>query len=356
MMGSPLGALFANIFMCELENNVIPKLGESILSWTRYVDDTFGYIKIDKLEMVKRKLNEFHPNIKFTHELENDGVIPFLDVKIKRNENEEIETSVYRKETNTDIYMNWHSHAPSSWKVATLKSLIRRAFLISSKAETLESELSHLTDTFCDKNDYPRKLVEEIIKNERQSQQAKNRQNVEENSEEDEEVVEEEKPAVVSLNLPYAGDKGEKLVTNLRKYISKVVNKEKKVVTMNAVYKAKRLGSNFNIKDKISFEHQHNVVYHAKCPNKRCTSHYTGETRCRIGKRGDQHKGKDKKSHIFRHGQKTKHKKVDLKDFKILGKGYRSNFTRKISEALFIKKLKPDLNVQKESYKLMLFN
>ena len=34
MMGSPLGALFANIFMCELENNVIPKLGESILSWT----------------------------------------------------------------------------------------------------------------------------------------------------------------------------------------------------------------------------------------------------------------------------------------------------------------------------------
>ena len=66
--------------------------------------------------MVKRKLNEFHPNIKFTHELENDGVIPFLDVKIKRNENEEIETSVHRKETNTDIYMNWHSHAPSSWK------------------------------------------------------------------------------------------------------------------------------------------------------------------------------------------------------------------------------------------------
>ena len=135
-----------------------------------------------------------------------------------------------------------------------------------------------------------------------------------------------------------------------------MVNKEKNVVKMNAVYKAKRLGSNFNIKDKISFEHQHNVVYHAKCPNKKCTSHYTGETRCRIGKRGCQHSGKDKKSHIFRHSQKTKHKKVDMKDFKILGKGYRSNFTRKISEALFIKKLKPDLNVQKESYKLILFN
>ena len=28
MMGSPLGALFANIFMCELENTLVPKLNE----------------------------------------------------------------------------------------------------------------------------------------------------------------------------------------------------------------------------------------------------------------------------------------------------------------------------------------
>ena len=66
--------------------------------------------------------------------------------------------------------------------------------------------------------------------------------------------------------------------------------------------------------------------------------------------------GKDKKSHIFRHTQRTKHKKVNTHAFKIIGKGYRSNFARKISESLFIKKLKPDLNVQKESYKLLLFN
>ena len=142
----------------------------------------------------------------------------------------------------------------------------------------------------------------------------------------------------------------------MRKYILKTVNKDKKRISVNSVYKAKRLGSHFNIKDEISFENQHNIIYHAECPNKKCTSSYTGETRCRIGKRGAQHKGKDKQSHIFRHSQRTKHKKVGLKDFKILGKGYKSNLTRKISEALFIKKLKPDLNVQKESYKLLLFN
>ena len=122
------------------------------------------------------------------------------------------------------------------------------------------------------------------------------------------------------------------------------------------MYKAKRMGSNFNIKDKIAFKHQHNVVYHVECPNKKCDSDYTGETKCRIEKRSDQHHGKDKKSHIYRHSQETKHKRVNIHAFQIIGKGFRSNFARKISEALYIKKLKPNLNIQKESYKLALFN
>ena len=355
MMGSPLGALFANIFMCELENTIIPKLGESIRSWIRYVDDTFAYIKIEHLEKVKNELNSFHANIKFTHELEEKGSIPFLDVKISRTEDDEIETSVYRKETNTDIYMNWYSHAPTSWKIATLKSLIKRAFLISSKAESLKAELIYLKNTFCEKNDYPERMVEQIIENEQKSQQtvqtAQESQNEQETS-----TDTEEKSVALSLNLPYAGEKGEKLISKLQRKISKMVNKAKKLVSVNAVYRAKRLGGSFNIKDKIKFEHQHNVVYHSECPNKKCKSSYTGQTKCRIGKRIPQHGGKDRNSHLFRHAEKTKHKRVDNHSFKIIGKGYRSDFARKISESLFIKKLKPDLNVQKDSYKLLLFN
>ena len=353
MMGSPLGALFANIFMCELENTIIPKLDQTIQSWTRYVDDTFAFIKIEHLERVKRELNGFHANIKFTHELEDEGTIPFLDVRITKVEDDQIETSVYRKETNTDIYMNWYSHAPTIWKIATLKSLIRRAFLVSSKSDTLNVELIHLKNTFCDRNDYPRNMVEKIIENERLLQQV-NIEAEQESPNDDEE--EKEEPVTLSLNLPYAGMKGENLVLKLRKYISKVVNKSKNLVSVNTIYKAKRLGASFNIKDKIKFEHQHNVVYHSECPNKKCTSQYTGETRCRIEKRIAQHHGKDKNSHLFRHAERTKHKRVDKHSFKIIGQGYRSNFARKISESLYIKKLKPDLNVQKDSYKLVLFN
>ena len=73
-------------------------------------------------------------------------------------------------------------------------------------------------------------------------------------------------------------------------------------------------------------------------------------------KRAGQHAGTDTNSHLFKHAKKTKHRKIRVSDFKIIGKGFRSDFTRKISESLYVKELKPDLNVQKDAYKLSLFN
>ena len=45
--------------------------------------------------------------------------------------------------------MNWKLHAPTPWKIATLKSLIKRAFLISSTQASLEDELIYLKRVFC---------------------------------------------------------------------------------------------------------------------------------------------------------------------------------------------------------------
>ena len=44
-MGSPIGSLIANIFMCDLEDNLIPKIKNDIKHWFRYVDYTFAFIK-----------------------------------------------------------------------------------------------------------------------------------------------------------------------------------------------------------------------------------------------------------------------------------------------------------------------
>ena len=75
-----------------------------------------------------------------------------------------------------------------------------------------------------------------------------------------------------------------------------------------------------------------------------------------MGVRTDNHSGTDKKSHVLAHSKKTKHRRVTLKNIRILGSGYRNTFKRRISEALFIKELKPDLNVQEEAFKLSLYN
>ena len=64
-------------------------------------------------------------------------------------------------------------------------------------------------------------------------------------------------------------------------------------------------------------------------------------------KPGGQH-ARDEKSHFLKHARKTIHRKIRVSDFKIVGKGFRSDFTRKISESLHGKTLKPDLNVQKD--------
>ena len=347
MMGSPLGALFANIFMTGLENTIIPKLRDDMCNWTRYVDDTFAFVKPGKEKEIQETLNLYHHNIKFTYECEKTNTIPFLDVLVLRENDGNLHTSVYRKNTNTDIYMNWYSHTPKTWKVATLKCLIKRAFLISSTESALEVELTHLRKVFVNINQYPQKLIDEIISAEKQkhtdNQQKKEARNIEEKE-------------TITLNLPYAGNKGENVVTKMKKDITKVLKKEKKNISVRIIYQATKLGARFPVKDKTQPEHMHNVVYKAICPNKKCQSHYNGQTRCRLGKRIIQHNRTDKQSHLLKHANATRHRRVWLNDFKIIGKGYKSNFKRKISESLFIKENKPDLNVQKDAYKLSLFN
>ena len=351
MMGSPLGALFANIFMCELENTIVPQLGDSILHWTRYVDDTFAFIKPEKKVEVQEKLDSFHEKIRFTHEDEEANSIAFLDVAVTRGNDKKLETSVYRKPTNTDVYMNWYAHAPTAWKIATLKSLVKRAVMVSSTSNAMNKEIEHLKKVFTGFNDYPEKVVDNIIETELQkSRETEEVVNV------NEDAANEPTSVTVTLSLPYAGTEGEQIMKKMKRVIDNIGRKPDEERNIRVIYRAKKLGTKFPTKDKTPKEHLHNVVYHAKCPNKKCKSKYTGETRCRTQKRVIQHNKKDDKSHLLIHAKRTKHRRVWMKDFEILGSGYSSNIKRKISEALFIKKLKPDLNVQKESLKLSLYN
>ena len=111
-MGSPLGPLLAYIFMTPLEEEVIPKLTLYLFNWKRYVDDTHAYANPQKVDFILTKLDSYHPNIQFTFKLEKNKQITFLGVLVKRTASNQIETSVHKKETSTDFYINWNSDTP----------------------------------------------------------------------------------------------------------------------------------------------------------------------------------------------------------------------------------------------------
>ena len=268
---------------------------------------------------------------------------------IKRT-NDKLDTKVYRKDTNTDIYINWYSHSPRIWKINTLKGLIKRAIGICSTTEYLNEELMHLKNVFVEINQYPQKLVDKIIQEEMEKQNNDAEINTEEQS-----VTEKhnDNSTNLSLNLPYGGIRGENLITKMKKDIG---NKLGNNVKLRVTYTARKLGSKFQLKDPIKKEHLHNITYNVDCPNQECQSTYIGQTKSRCNKRIMDHNGRDKSSHVWKHSKEKSHTRIWMKDATVLGKGYKNDFNRKISESLFIRELKPDLNVQKDAYKLKLFN
>ena len=65
----------------------------------------------------------------------------FLDILISRKRND-ITTTVYRKSTCNDIYLNWNAFAQTIWKGGVLKTLVEQAYVICSTDQLLERELS----------------------------------------------------------------------------------------------------------------------------------------------------------------------------------------------------------------------
>ena len=90
-----------------------------------YIDDIFAvFDKDEKRSKFLDLLNTQHKNINFTmkHSLET---ILFLDVEIKINDTG-IETWVYKKSTNTNLFVNFNAMCPTKWKSGLIFCLLNR--------------------------------------------------------------------------------------------------------------------------------------------------------------------------------------------------------------------------------------
>ena len=101
-MGSPIGPLMANAFMCSIEDRLQDQ-GKLPEFYKRYVDNTLSIMPdTETAEAFLSSLNESHPSANFTMELGEHGKLPFLGTEIRKC-NGRLETRVYRKPTDTAL-------------------------------------------------------------------------------------------------------------------------------------------------------------------------------------------------------------------------------------------------------------
>ena len=88
-----------------------------------------------KTELIKdfhHHLKSMEPRIQFTLETENNSQLAFLDVLITQNRDQSIDTTVHRKLTHTNKYLDFSSHHPLAHKITVVRTLYSRALVVPS--------------------------------------------------------------------------------------------------------------------------------------------------------------------------------------------------------------------------------
>ena len=167
--------------------------------------------------------------MKFAFQVEKNNEVNFLDVLIKRVNNNKLETGVYPKPTSTDICINWNTHVPTEWKIGTLRNLIKRAKLICSGDGLVKEEMKYLANLFQEDTNYPMSIINTIAQQELNDSQSKNRRAETYETSND-----------IQLIFSYSLKQGKKSITRMKKYMRKILpEKVQAVVT----YQSKKLST-----------------------------------------------------------------------------------------------------------------
>ena len=133
-IGSVISPMLAEIVMEDLEKTVFERLEFVVPFYFRYVDDTLLCVPLDKLQKLIDTFNNYHPRIQFTHEMERNNRISFLDLEIIKLDNGKIVSNWYRKSTYSGRMLNFISNHPFQNKVAIIKNLVDRAVCLSHES------------------------------------------------------------------------------------------------------------------------------------------------------------------------------------------------------------------------------
>ena len=338
-MGSPCGPTLANAFLCYYEKIWLENCPESFkpISYRRYVDDTFlTFRDTSHVDQFLNYLNNKHPNIRFTKELEHDGSLSFLDVQVTKSiETGHFETSVYRKKTFTGLSSNFFSCEPMIYKINAIKTLIYRSYHICSSYINFHTENNFLIDFFYN-NSYPKQLIFREIRFFLAKLYNQNKIKI---------TVPKKK---IYISFPFYGYISEKL----KNEINTLVNMRFPQLDLRLVFKNElSIGSLFRHKERLEASLCSDLVYEYKCAL--CNECYIGSTARQFGCRISEHRGVSVRtglpttnkpnSAIYDHSFQTGHQAL-ITSFKILDR-CREVGQLRVLEALHIFRRAPTLNV-----------
>ena len=372
-MGSPLAPTMASVFLSSLESKYSLFTHEKPLVYKRYVDDVFLIFKHrDHVQNFLNFVNSLHGNIKFTCEEEKTSSIPFLDLLIKRYNNESYNTEIYRKTTDTGLYTSPNSFCDFKYKRNMIKGLIYRSWTLPSTYDNSVKSVNKLL-TILQNNGYSKSLLESMafetidkcIRKERLNKLVDSKFLVDpsipldsgkmDNIENSASVINEEASTDSShivdvdntsnsgvigssdyfvLTLPYSEG-----FRDFKKSIVKLSDK----VRIKIVSKSCKVTSIFCNKSVTPFDLCSNLVYSFKCNG--CNATYIGETARHLCTRVQEHCRLSGKSNIADHNKICK-QSIGISNFKIISKSFKNYWERVTVEALQIKLLKPKINVQ----------
>lgn len=121
----------------------------------RYVDDYFAIIKRVQLDHIQKLMNDQIKSIDFAVETEENGEMSHLDLKAQRKGNK-IAFDIFRKPTNTGLFIKNDSFHHQSHKAAAFHLMIYRLINIPLDKECFKRELKTIYE-IADSNGYHQK-------------------------------------------------------------------------------------------------------------------------------------------------------------------------------------------------------
>ena len=323
-MESPLSPTVANIFMENFEKEALDTAPHPPSLWKRYVDDTFVIQEEQYKNEFFQHINSLDNNIKFTAETTKaDGSMPFLYTLVTPQSDGSLATTLYRKPTHTNQYLQWDSHHAMSNKYSIISSLLHRAKHICSNQHLLEEEQTntHRALSVCK---YPDWAINRMKLN--TSTPKTNNKNNSKNI------------SRGYITVPYNEGLSESLKNICKRYGIQVHFKSGKTIKDELVAP----------KDKDHITKKSGIIYRYKCDRLECDEEYIGETGRTFGERFKEHLKAP--SLIHDHSNITGHT-TTLNNFSIVGRE-EQNLSRLIKESLFIRVNNPSLNKNIGKYHL----